>query len=126
MMFVTLFIGVSLLIMTKNLGLGVSLPIILVITGGNIFSSVISVLLNDNIDSAYRATTLSAATFLSKIVFIILTALSGLLIEKGALNDVTILLSMLALSPLLLQLVTRPLKSIKKIILNFCNGIFLI
>lgn len=107
LMCTSLLIGLSLLYLTKSLNIYAAIPITLVIIGGNIFSSAASVLLNERIASEHRATTLSAATFLSKIVFILLTATSGKLIEMGKLDDITVLLSMIALSPLFIYLFTK-------------------
>ena len=103
----SLLIGVSLLYLTRRLDLYAAVPITLVIIGGNVFSSAASVLLNERVASEHRATTLSAATFLSKIVFILLTAISGKLIEMGKLDDITVFLSMIALSPLFIFLFMR-------------------
>ncbi|MEN9388957.1 MAG: hypothetical protein RLY61_41 [Candidatus Parcubacteria bacterium] len=103
----SLLIGVSLLYLTRRLDLYAAVPITLVIIGGNVFSSAASVLLNERVESEHRATTLSAATFLSKIVFILLTAISGKLIEMGKLDDITVFLSMIALSPLFIFLFMR-------------------
>lgn len=107
LMCTSLLIGLSLLYLTKSLNIYAAVPITLVIIGGNVFSSAASVLLNERIESEHRATTLSAATFLSKIVFIILTATSGKLIEMGKIDDITVLLSMIALSPLFLYLLIK-------------------
>jgi hypothetical protein len=93
--------------LTRRLDLYAAVPITLVIIGGNVFSSAASVLLNERVASEHRATTLSAATFLSKIVFILLTAISGKLIEMGKLDDITVFLSMIALSPLFIFLFMR-------------------
>ncbi len=104
LMCTSLLIGLSLLYLTKSLNIYAAVPITLVIIGGNVFSSAASVLLNERIEAEHRATTLSAATFLSKIVFILLTATSGKLIEMGKIDDITVLLSMIALSPLFIYL----------------------
>lgn len=107
LMFTSLLVGVSFVFLVSRTGMYVAIPIALIIIGGNIFSSVASVLVNGRIESSHRASTLSAVTFMSKVTFIVLSAITGKLIEQNRLDDVTVVLSMLALSPLFVRLFHR-------------------
>lgn len=76
------------------------IPVLFIILIGNAFYALASIIINNNIESELRATTLSTLTFTAKVLFIILSAFSGLLIENNKIEALSYLLALIVLLPI--------------------------
>lgn len=88
-------IGTCLLVSTLGLGVWGFIPLILISVLGNLGNPWLSVIINANISSEYRATVLSSVAFITKIPYVFMSILLGSSLEDGILYDFTLVLSII-------------------------------
>lgn len=86
LLLLTLVLGTTLLLSATSMSIiGVGLMIMLAIIG-SLASPWISTVVNENVESKYRATTISTTTLISKIPYVVIAVIAGKAIENGNLN----------------------------------------
>lgn len=88
-------IGACLLISTLGLGIWGFVPLILLSILGNLGNPWLSVIINSQISSEYRATVLSSVAFVTKLPYVFMSVMLGSSLEGGLLYDFNILLSII-------------------------------
>lgn len=77
--------------------------LLLIETAGNLAEPWISVVINKNIDSEYRATTLSTLNFFSRTPFLFLNMLAGRLLDLKLINYFHLVIGLIFLTPILVN-----------------------
>jgi MFS family permease len=82
----TLIMGIGFVLAFFNLGWWGLLPLFLIGVTGSLSTPWISTVVNDEIDSKYRTTTLSTVALLTKIPYVLLAIIAGSMAENGTFN----------------------------------------
>jgi MFS family permease len=84
--FLTLLMGAGFLLSYFPLGYFGLIPMILIIVSGHLAYPWVSIVINDEISSKYRATALSTVALITKLPYVALAVVAGKMVEEGKLN----------------------------------------
>jgi MFS family permease len=100
----TSLLGVGFLLVGALQGWGGLLVLTLIVTAGSLSQPWVSVVINREIESKYRATTLSTVSMITKIPYILVAVLAGQMIENGLLVKFCIATGLITLLPIALNI----------------------
>lgn len=106
----TSILGIGFIVATFSSGWFGLLPFILIVGSGSLANPWVSVVVNREIPSAYRATTLSTVAMLTKVPYILAAVVAGGMIQAGHLGIFTMVIGLVTISAVLVsQFVNRKL-----------------
>lgn len=117
MMFLTVCLGCGMLLGSFAIGLWGVIPLLLITIAGNLGSPWISIIVNNKVESKYRATVLSTVSFMTKLPYVMFSILIGESMQKGALSQFTVGVSIFIFAAVLVSFFagaysTKPKKAV--------------
>jgi MFS family permease len=95
MMFLTMLIGSGMLLGSFSIGLVGVIPLLFISLAGNLGAPWLSIIINNRVESKYRATVLSTVAFMTKLPYVLFSILIGESMQEGALSQFTIIVSLI-------------------------------
>ncbi len=103
MMFLTVLIGCGMLLGSFSIGLWGVIPLLFISIAGNLGSPWLSIIINNRVESKYRATVLSTVAFMTKLPYVLFSILIGESMQKGELSQFTAIVSVFVFAAVLVS-----------------------
>ena len=94
MMFLTMCIGSGMLLGSFSIGLLGVIPLLLISLAGNLGAPWLSIIINNRVESRYRATVLSTVAFMTKLPYVLFSILIGESMQQGSLSQFTMVVAL--------------------------------
>lgn len=99
------------LLLSLPLGVMIVVPMVLIILIGGVANPWVMTVINVNIPSKYRATTISAMTLVSQLPYVLVAIIAGRMVEQGNLNQFLLAISIIIFIAILSNTVINTLST---------------
>jgi MFS family permease len=103
LMFLSVLIGSGMLLGSFSIGIFGVVPLLFISVAGNLGAPWLSIIINNRVESKYRATVLSTVAFLTKLPYVVFSVLIGESMQKGDLSQFTAIVAVVVFAVVLLS-----------------------